>query len=280
MSSLQRVSFKKGRTRLPRLSAPYVPGRRHERFWTKAENALLRRYYPKLGILCAVHLPPHHSSRSSIYLQAHKLGLSAPRKKGGGPKDVIVPPAGIDDILRREYELQDGKKRGAINAIADKLKLPRWWVTKRATKLGLVMPHKKEPPWTAAENALMRRVPLHDVEKCAEIFRQHGFARSPTAIMVHAKRINVSRRFREGFTGTAASAVIGFDNKTLTQMCVAGEIKATRLATDRRLPQQGGKRWVIKPADLRRYVLDHLERIDLRKVEKFAFVQLIANEKL
>lgn len=47
-------------------------------------------------------------------------------------------------------------------------------------------------------------------------------------------------------------------------------MKATRRA-DRRLPQQGGSRWIIKPADLRRFVL---------VVEKFEFVQLIANEKL
>jgi hypothetical protein len=41
-----------------------------------------------------------------------------------------------------------------------------------------------------------------------------------------------------------------------------------------------GSRWIIEPADLRRFMLDNLNRIDLRKVEKFAFVQLIANGRL
>ncbi|RAI43950.1 hypothetical protein [Rhodoplanes roseus] len=35
---------------------------------------------------------------------------------------------------------------------------------------------------------------------------------------------------------------------------------------------------MIAPADLRRFVLDHLDRIDLRKVDKIAFVALIAGE--
>jgi len=47
--TLQPVSFRKGRARLPRLSAPYVPGRRHERFWTEAQRDVLRRYYPTGG---------------------------------------------------------------------------------------------------------------------------------------------------------------------------------------------------------------------------------------
>jgi hypothetical protein len=280
MSVLTPVSFKKGRQHAPRVSAPYVAGRRSGRFWTEAENQIMRKYYPLGGVAaCAAHLPPQHTSKCSIYGQANKLGLYAPRTRGGGSLSEINPPADIDDILRREYELQDGKKRGAINAIADKLKLPRWWVTKRATKLGLVMPHKKTPPWTAAETALLRKVPLHDVNKCSKIFREHGFARSPTAIMVRAKRLDVSRRFNEGLSAHQAAVIVGFDSKTVGIMAGKGEIKAAR-RKDARSPQQGGSRWIIKPADLRRYVLDNLDRIDLRKVDKFAFVQLIANERL
>ncbi|WP_204350571.1 hypothetical protein, partial [Serratia marcescens] len=71
-------------------------------------------------------------------------------------------PAGFDDALKEFYRSGDGKKRGERNAFADNWGLPRWWVTKRATKLGLVMPHKKEPLWTDAEVQLIHAVPLHD----------------------------------------------------------------------------------------------------------------------
>lgn len=59
----------------------------------------------------------------------------------------------------------------------------------------------------------------------------------------------------------------------------AGDIKATKRKTER-LAQQGGDPWSIEAVDLRSYILRHLERIDLRKVDKFAFVQIIASEPL
>jgi hypothetical protein len=48
--------------------------------------------------------------------------------------------------------------------------------------LHLTMPHKKEPPWFEGENALMAKAPLHAPDQSAEIFRQRGFNRAPTAV--------------------------------------------------------------------------------------------------
>lgn len=280
MSELERVSFRKGvGEHQPRLSEPYVPGKHDKRFWTAAEDAVLRAHYPKGSYAaCLPHLGPHRSNLS-VYQRAHKLGLDAPRERGGGQKTKIVPPADIDDQLRALYQNGDGKKRGECDAFADGLKLPRWWVTKRATNLGLVMPHKKEPPWTAAENALMAQVPLHDVERCAKIFREHGFARSPTAIMVRAKRLNLSRRYKEAMTARAVGRILGVDIKTVTREILQGDLTAEKRPTNR-LSQQGGDPWAVTPANLREYILKHLDRVDLRKVDKFAFVQIVAGEPL
>lgn len=280
MSSLIPVSFRKPRAHEPRLSEPYVPGKRHSRYWTAAQQVILRRYYPEGGYAaCAAHLPADKQSKSGIYAMAHKLGLAAKKGRGGGPKVKITPPEGFDDKLRTFYQNADGKKRGECDAFADEHKLPRWWVTKRATKLGLVMPHKKEPPWTAPELALMPTLPLHDVDRCAAIMREHGFARSPTAIMVKAKRMDLSRRYREAMSATAVAKLLGIDGKTVTREILQGDLIAEKRPT-RRLAQQGGDPWTITPANLRRYVLDHLERIDLRKVDKFAFVQILIAEPL
>jgi hypothetical protein len=281
VSGLARVSFKTGRARLPRLSPPRVIGKQASHWWTDAEKKIIKKYYPKGGShACLAHLGPHRTP-SGVYQQACKLGLTTPHGAADykGENGRVVAPPRFDDELRAFYQNGDGKKRGECNAFADKCGLPRWWVTKRATKLGLVMPHRKEPPWTVAEVRLVGKVPLHDIDKCAKIFRQHGFARSPTAIKVKATRLGISRRFNEGCSLRQASEIVGFDSKNFGTMVAKGEVKARRRA-DRRLPQQGGSRWIIKPADLRRFVLDNLDRIDLRKVEKFAFVQLIANERL
>ncbi|UPJ55384.1 hypothetical protein [Bradyrhizobium sp. 192] len=272
MSELQPVSFRKGRAHEPRLSEPRVPGKRHERFWTEEENAIIKAHYPNGGAAAVLARLPSRTL-SGVYGQAKKLGAAATRV------DRITAPKGFDDKLRALYEQGDGRKKGELNAFADEHKLPRWWITKRATKLGLVIPHKKEPPWTAAENELMKRVPLHNPDRCAELFREHGFARSATAIMVRAKRLDLSRRFRETLSATAVSKILGIDSKGVTAECINGRLEASKRQT-RRLNQQGGDPWSIEPAALRAYIIEHLERIDLRKVEKFAFIQIVAGEPL
>lgn len=272
MSGLQPVSFRNGRGHEPRLSAPYVPGKRSPRLWSKEDYEVLDEWYPK-GSAAAVLARLPHKTLSGVYNQARLRGLAAARGERIKPRD------GFDDRLRGLYQTGNGHKKGECDAFADEEKLPRWWVTKRAMKLGLVIPHKKEPPWTKRELALMPKLPLHDVDKCAEIMRQHGFSRSPTAIMVKAKRLSLSRRFKEAMSASAVSKILGIDSKGVTAEILRGALKAGRRKT-KRLVQQGGDWWTVTPAQLRRYILDHLERIDLRKVDKLAFVQIVAGEQL
>jgi hypothetical protein len=273
VSALTPVPFRKGRPYAPRLSPPRVPGRRHERFWRDEELQVVREHYPVGGApACKPHLPNRNVRQ--IYARARALGLKV---EGLTPQRAYIPlPDDIDDRIRAAWP--ELKGRGAVSQLADALEVPRWWLSKRARDLGLALPHKKEPPWTPAEDALMRKVPLHAPERAAEIFRGHGFNRTPTAIVVRAKRLELSRRAtRETYSGTAAARILGVDPKTLMTWCAAGEVRATR-RDDLRLPQQGGPAWEITHAELRRFILENLERIDIRKVEKFAFVHVLTAE--
>lgn len=274
--SLEPVSFRKPRESAPRLSKPYVPGKHDARFWTAEEKAVLERYYPEGGAAaCMAHLPPHRTM-SSVYGQAKKQGLEA--KVGGGPKHRIIPPEGLDDEMRAAWPLMSGDKKGEVNAFADTRGLPRWWITKRAMALGLTQPHKKEPPWTAAEDALLGRLDLTDLDKASATFREHGFARSPTAINVRAKRKGIARRStRATFSATEAAKILGIDSKGVTAEILRGDLVATK-RQDKRLPQQGGSSWDITPADLRDYIVTFLERVDFRKVDKFEVVALLTGD--
>ncbi len=118
-------------------------------------------------------------------------------------------------------DLPEGSVSG-VKELARQLDEPHWLITQRCRRLGLTRPRKKEPPWSAAEDELMKRVPLHDPEKCSEIFKAHGFTRTATAIMVRTKRIGLSRRNTETFSATAAAKVIGLDNKTVAVYCLKG----------------------------------------------------------
>jgi hypothetical protein len=271
--TLAPVVFDKHPEKKPRISAPYVPGKHSPRFWTGEELALIREHYPIGGMpACLQRLPPHRT-KLGIYQQAQKMKLTAP--KYGGPKMRIEYPPGFDDALRKFYEEGDGHKKGECNSFADKMGLPRWWVTKRATKLGLVMPHKKEPPWSAAEIALLKRAPVHDLRLAAKMFREHGFSRSETAINVMCKRQEVSRRAaRPTLSATAIARILGVDSKGVTSEILRGELKGVK-RLDKRSPQQGGSAWDVTRADLRAYIIEHLERIDFRKVDKFELVAIL-----
>lgn len=272
--SLERVSFKKGRKYEPRLSKPYVSGVRDERYWTEEENQILLDHYGDKGFAyCANKLPGR--TKSGIYGQAKKLGLSKPGKgKRRNKEDLAALDAKIKELWPT-LKLPPGAVNG-VNELSRQLGEPRWLVGDRCLRLGLALKRKKEPNWTTAEDELMKRVPLHDPERCAEIFRGHGFIRTPTAIVVRSKRLDLKRRYNETFSATMAAALLGLDGKTVRLYCLQGVIKAGRRKS-KRLIQQGGAPHSIERADLRQFVIDNLELIDFRKVDKFALVDLLVN---
>lgn len=274
--SLERVSFKKGREHKPRLSEPYVPGVYSEKFWTEEEDQILRDHYPSKGFAYCANLLPNRT-KSSIYAQAHNLGL----KRNGQQQRKSRSREEYADLDARITEawptlvIPKGDLSGAAE-LARQLGEPRWLISQRCNKLGLTRPRKKEPPWTAAEDELMKRIPLYDADKCSEIFRAHGFNRTATAIRVRAKRLSLSCRQQGTFSARTAAKVIGWDNKTVCEYCLKGLIKSSRRKTNR-LPQQGGDPHSIERADLRQFVIENLELIDFRRVDKFTLVDLLVS---
>lgn len=274
--SLKPVSFSKPRGHEPRISAPYVPGRRDPRFWTEEEFDIIRAFFPDGGAAACLARLPEHRTLSGVYQQAKKLGVRTNGMTTERRQHIASPE--LDQKIRDEWEKLDGKKRGAVNDLADRLDVPRWWLTKRMITLGLTTRHKKEPPWTPAEDELMKTAPLHQPERAAKMFREHGFIRSPTAIVVRAKRLNLSRRAaREELSARGAAKILGVDDKTITRLVLAGDLPAMKRDDKRRI-QQGGSSWDIKPADLRKWILDNIDAVDLRKVDKVSFIMLIAGE--
>lgn len=276
MNALQPVSFAHVPVRDPRISPKREPGRHSRIFWTEAEDAAIRAWYPVGGAgSCLAHLPDR--TRTSIYGRAHKLGVVGP--KTSGPRRRIVATAELDETIREAWQNLDGRKKGEVGALADRLGVPRRFLYERALAMGLVIPHvHKEPVWTAAEDDLLRKLPLYDVVKSALIFREHGFSRSPNAIKIRATRLKISRRdTREQLSATKAAKILGIDAKGVTTWILSGDLKATK-RDDKRTAQQGGSAWNIEPADLRRFVIDKLQFVDFRKVDKFALVDLLVRE--
>ena len=208
----------------------------------------------------------------AIYGRANTLGVTSAKMKGG-PRRRHPCSAELDAKIREAWPTLADK--GATQRFADAIGVERWIVSRRAAAMGLTKAHRrKEPNWSAAENALMARVPLYDPAKASEIFNEHGFRRSATAIAVHAKRIGLSRRRSDVLSATSAATILGVDIKWITARCINGSLAGAKRGTQR-LVQQGGDTWSIAPDALRRFVIDRLEEVDIRKVDKFAFVDLL-----
>lgn len=272
--TLKPVSFNKPRGHDPRISAPYVPGKRDRRFWTEEEDAIIREFFPDGGAAACLSRLGEHRTLAGVYQRVKNLGVRTSGMTQERKRHRASPE--LDEKIRKGWEDMKAGSKGAVNQLADKLGVPRWWLSKRLITLGLTTRHKKEPPWTAAEDELMKKAPLHQPDKAAKMFREHGFSRSPTAIVVRAKRLSLSRRdAREELSATKAARLLGVDGKTITRLVLSGDLPATK-REDLRRAQQGGSAWDIKPADLRKWILDNLEVVDLRKVDKVPFVLLIA----
>ncbi len=153
---------------------------------------------------------------------------------------------------------------------------PRWYVKRKALEMGLArctrMPnwsekeieylHKEYPRkgFVAIQNALKRR--------------NGGILRSVTAILLKRKREHLNKR-SDGFTLRMVETLLGADHHKIESWVVRGWLKDGRKGTDR-TPAQGGDMHHFEARDLRDFVVHHYEEIDLRRVEKFYFIQLVA----
>ncbi len=170
-----------------------------------------------------------------------------------------------DALLRRMY---DPTVPGRSQMLADRLKVPRWAVNRRAAALGLSRP--KERPWTAADEAYLQSNFHHVSVKALA----RKFGRSPTAVKLKAKRLGL-RKHGEAYTACSLAEALGVDPHWVLARIRAGKLRASHRQTERK-PEQGGDSWLITDKAVIGFVHDHPYDIDLRKADSLWFMDLIA----
>jgi hypothetical protein len=170
-----------------------------------------------------------------------------------------------DNFLRRNY---DPAIRGRSRAIADRLKMPRWAVNRRATALGLSRP--KDRPWKKADEDYLE-TNYHRVSVKALARR---LERSPTAVKLKAKRLGL-RKHDEGYTACSLAEALGVDPHWVLARIRSGKLRASHRRTDRK-PEQGGDSWFITDEAILEFLRERPYDVDLRKVDSLWFMDLIA----
>ena len=244
-------------------------------FWTNKEVEIVRAHYPAGGAVACVPLLPRRS-KGSICQQARHLGLfygnNRPR-----PRKIWETSAEIDRLIVECCQRCEGK--ATLKKLAQRISRPYWWAKKRAVALGVSSPSlagNKEQEWSAAELALLQDQSHKSPDVIARLFRQHGFQRSATAIVVKRKRMRFSTVDTDHFTASQLAAEFGVDIKAVTRWIEKGWLQAKRRGTER-TAAQGGDQWWIKRSQVKKFVVESIGVIDIRKVNKVWFVDLLAN---
>ncbi|MEW6115363.1 MAG: hypothetical protein AB1553_00480 [Nitrospirota bacterium] len=179
----------------------------------------------------------------------------------------------MDAMVRKVYENNLGK-RGLVNAVARKLGVPRWKVSRRAAEIGAYVPLKKEPEWSESELRILQKyahtTPLFIQKK----LKRAGFHRSETAITLKRKRMRLLQNL-DGMSGRQCAEFFGVDSHWITDKIERNLLKAEKRQTAR-TEKQGGDIYYIKEKDIRQFIIDNPDLIDLRKVEKFYFIELLS----
>ena len=249
---------------------PRTGGRR---LWTTREFRVLRETYPAGGLASCLPLLPGRTA-GSIYQHALALNLSAPLPSGRerAKRQTWTSNEHIDAAIRGG--MSKATSKGDVLRLAKSIGRPRDWVSRRAVKLGCVPPRFNEPPWSKTELDIIAEQPHLSPKTLGQRLSRAGFHRAATAIVVKLKRLGADRLDPDHCTANALAGFMGVDPHTVTDWIAKGWLTATRRGTARVDVQGGDQHW-IRYADVRRFIISHPAHVDIRKVEKFWFIDLL-----
>jgi hypothetical protein len=232
------------------------------RFWTGREELLLREFYARGGVPACLPVLPGRTA-SSIYNRANQLKLKSPQAQRSGPRERWTATPHMDEQIRRAYE---NPTKGAIKTLARSIGRPYHWVKGRAQKIGCVGVSFREPPWSSHEMAIITARATQHPNVIAKALRSEGYRRTATAIVVKLKRLHVSRidEDNEDMSARGFGALMGVDVKTVTRWIEKGWLLA-----------KGKDPYKISRRSARRFIAENVSVVDLRKVDKDWFVDLL-----
>lgn len=166
-----------------------------------------------------------------------------------------------DAYLREKYV---ATKRGRKRAISKALGWPEYAIQRRASELGLSKPWPKDRrAWTREEIAF-----LHEHAGARHVnWIRLKLKRGLSAVIVKMKRLGLSRRLTEGYTMRGLEEAFGADHREISRWIARGWLKASRLPEEGE-PDITRRTMHVTHGAVRRFVREHWDEIDIRKVDQ------------
>ena len=185
----------------------------------------------------------------------------------------------IRDLYLSEVGIKATAFSGPVKALAAKFDIPRFAVSNRARKLGILPLQKKEPDWSEKELYILERNSHLTAERVQPHLKRAGFHRTVQGIMVKRKRLRISRTCMDGYNVNSLSECFGIDAHSIIRWIQKGWLKARRRGTAR-TAKQGGDEYYITEGWVRDFVIKSVAVIDFRKVDKYWLIGLLAGDSL
>ena len=177
----------------------------------------------------------------------------------------------MDKEIHYTYSVNtDGKPR-VIN-LAKKFNMPRWAVYQRALKIGAVNSSHQKKPWSEEEVRILRKYSRYAPQTINKRLAKAGYQRSIASIVLKRKRMRLLSNL-DGMSACLCAEFFGKDPHAVLKYIGQGLLKAQVIRRDR----EGKANYYIKEKDLRNFIINNPYLIDLRKVEKYYFIELVAN---
>jgi DnaJ-domain-containing protein 1 len=177
----------------------------------------------------------------------------------------------MDKEIQHIYSINTDNKPRVIN-LAKKFNMPRWAVYQRALKIGAVTSSHQKRPWAEEEIKILENYARYEPQTIRKKLAKAGYERSTASIVLKRKRMRFLSNLK-GMSAYLCAEFLGVDLHWVLNHINTGSLKAEVIRRDR----EGKANYFIREKDLRRFIITNPDRIDLRKVEKYYFIELVAN---
>jgi len=182
-----------------------------------------------------------------------------------------------DDIIRRVYSTPSyAERRKRLPEAVAKLKWPRHVIYMRAVDLGIIIPLKKSPDWTEAEDEILHENAHLSPRLIAKKLTGAGHpSRSHAAIQIRIKRVAGGVRqatIDAGiYSADGLGMLLGVPGKSVIYWIDHGRMKSMNKAPSRGNPHK------ITRAEVYRFIKENPASIDLCRCDKFWLIDLLTS---